>query len=586
MAEDDDLLEFAAEDTGTEAPAVVLRPWKVAIIDDDPAVHEGTRFALYDYSLNGSGIALLSAYSAEEGRRLLRDHCDIAVILLDVVMETDSAGLDLVGFIRNELKNETVRIILRTGQPGQAPERRVIVDFDINDYKAKTELTADKLFTTLTAALRGYQQLQRMEETRRGLEIIIDATPTLFDFKSMQRLAEGVLTQIASLLVVDCAGILVLRDVDAATQHFSVLAGSGCYRSYTGCSEVKLLAPELKDAIQRAFAQRKTEFLPTRSVLYIGTQSGSEVVVLLETGRELSETHRSLVEIFCSRLAVAFDNVALYAQLEQANRELERRVAERTQELTFANRRLEAQWERARRTNALQSEILETVAHDLKNPLSVILGRAEMLDELIASGKAGAERLESQVVQIKGSARRLTEMVNQLMADASTGVLDISVRWEDLDLANLLREVADANRTLAARKGQNLSLAAPDRLMLRGDPDRLREALDNIIGNAVKYSPLGGEIAVSARDEAGAPVIRVSDSGPGFAPEDMGRMFGRFQRLSAKPTGGESSTGLGLSITKRILELHAGDIAVEPNAGASGSTFVVRLKSAADAPGA
>jgi signal transduction histidine kinase len=586
MAEDDDLLEFAAEDTGTESLDAPLKPWKVAIIDDDPAVHEGTRFALYDYSLNGSGIALLSAYSAEEGRRLLRDHCDIAVILLDVVMETDSAGLDLVGFIRNELKNDTVRIILRTGQPGQAPERRVIVDFDINDYKAKTELTADKLFTTLTAALRGYQQLQRMEETRRGLEIIIDATPTLFDFKSMQRLAEGVLTQIASLLVVDCAGILVLRDVDAATQRFSVLAGSGCYRSYTGCSEVKLLAPELKDAIQRAFAQRKTEFLPTRSVLYIGTQSGSEVVVLLETGRELSDTHRSLVEIFCSRLAVAFDNVALYAQLEHANRELEHRVAERTQELTFANRRLEAQWERARRTNALQSEILETVAHDLKNPLSVILGRAEMLDELITSGKAGADRLESQVVQIKGSARRLTEMVNQLMADASTGVLDISVRWENLDLADLLREVADANRTLAARKGQNLSLAAPHRLMLRGDPDRLREALDNIVGNAVKYSPLGGEITVSATEEAGEPVIRVSDSGPGFAPEDMGRMFGRFQRLSAKPTGGESSTGLGLSITKRILELHAGDISVEPNAGASGSTFVVRLKSAADAPGA
>jgi signal transduction histidine kinase len=586
MAEEDDLLEFAAEETGTEAPAITLKRWKVAIIDDDPAVHEGTRFALYDYSLNGSGIELLSAYSAEEGRRLLRDHSDIAVILLDVVMETDSAGLDLVGFIRQELKNETVRIILRTGQPGQAPERRVIVDFDINDYKAKTELTADKLFTTLTAALRGYQQLQRMAETRRGLEIIIDATPTLFDFKSMQRLAEGVLTQIASLLVVDCAGILVLRDVDAATQHFSVLAASGCYRTYTGCSEVKLLAPELKDAIQRAFAQRKTEFLPTRSVLYIGTQSGSEVVVLLETGRELSDTHRSLVEIFCSRLAVGFDNVALYARLEQANRELERRVAERTQELTFANRRLEAQWERARRTNALQSEILETVAHDLKNPLSVILGRAEMLDELVSSGNPRADRLESQVVQIKGSARRLTEMVNQLMADASTGVLDISVRWEDINLANLVREVADANRTLAARKGQNLSLAAPPGLMMRGDPDRLREALDNIIGNAVKYSPLGGEIAVFATEEAGVPVVRVSDSGPGFAPEDMGRMFGRFQRLSAKPTGGESSTGLGLSITKRIVELHAGAISVEPNAGASGSTFVVRLKSAADAPGA
>src|SRR5437899_10880638 len=140
-------------------------------------------------------------------------------------METDSAGLDLVHFIRSTLKNETVRSILRTGQPGQAPERRVIVDYDINDYKAKTELTADKLFTSLTAALRSYQQLQRMVETRRGLEIIIEAASTLFDFKSMQRLAEGVLTQIGSLLNVDCAGILVLRDNGGnASADFSVLA--------------------------------------------------------------------------------------------------------------------------------------------------------------------------------------------------------------------------------------------------------------------------------------------------------------------------------------------------------------------------
>jgi signal transduction histidine kinase len=148
----------------------------------------------------------------------------------------------------------------------------------------------------------------------------------------------------------------------------------------------------------------------------------------------------------------------------------------------------------------------------------------------------------------------------------------------------LVRDVAESNRTLAARKGQDMSLAVPDRLMTRGDPDRLREALDNLIGNAVKYSPLGGGIAVSVANEAGDPVIRVADSGPGFLPEDMARLFGRFQRLSAKPTGGESSTGLGLSIAKRIIDLHAGDISVETNHGQSGSTFVVRLKSAADAP--
>ena len=170
----------------------------------------------------------------------MRAHPDIAAVLLDVIMETDVAGLELVEYIRNEIKNETVRIILRTGQPGQAPERRVIVQYDINDYKAKTELTADKLFTSLTAALRSYQQLERMVQTRRGLEIIIDAASTLYDFKSMQRLAEGVLTQLASLLNVDCAGILVLRDDGSARREFSVLAGSGCYSRFIGTDQLEI----------------------------------------------------------------------------------------------------------------------------------------------------------------------------------------------------------------------------------------------------------------------------------------------------------------------------------------------------------
>ena len=239
MAEPDDVLRLI-DDADAPPPPDGSRRWKIAVIDDDPAVHDGTRFALCDYRLNGQGLEIISAYSADEGRELMREHPDIAVVLLDVVMETDNAGLDLVQFIRNELKNETVRIILRTGQPGQAPERRVIVDYDINDYKAKTELTADKLFTSLTAALRSYQQLQRMVETRRGLEIIIDAASTLYDFKSMQRLAEGVLTQIASLLNVDCAGILVLRDDGTSGDGISVLAGSGCYSRFIGARDANV----------------------------------------------------------------------------------------------------------------------------------------------------------------------------------------------------------------------------------------------------------------------------------------------------------------------------------------------------------
>src|SRR6516162_6591116 len=370
MAEDD--IVHLIDDPGDRPPDQGPR-WKIAIIDDEPAVHDGTHFALADYRLNGQGLEILSAYSAAEGRQLMRSNSDVAVVLLDVIMESDTAGLELVEFIRQELKNETVRIILRTGQPGQAPERRVIVDYDINDYKAKTELTADKLFTSLTAALRSYQQLERMLQTRRGLEIIIDAASTLYDFKSMQRLAEGVLTQIASLLNVDCAGILVLRDYAETNDSFSVLAGSGCYGRL---GEAGTLDSELREVVRVAFRRRDNQFLEQRSVLYIRTGSGRELVVLLESSKQLSDTDRALIQIFGSRLSVAFDNVILYEQLQQANAHLEDRVRQRTRELLQANARLSAQWTRLQRANTFKSEVLGTVAHDLKNPLGVILGRA------------------------------------------------------------------------------------------------------------------------------------------------------------------------------------------------------------------
>jgi signal transduction histidine kinase len=578
MAEPDDVLQLI-DDTGAVESDQSARKWKIAVIDDDHAVHEGTRFALSDYNLNGQGLEILSAYSAAEGRTLMREHPDIAAVLLDVIMETDIAGLELVEYIRNEIKNETVRIILRTGQPGQAPERRVIVQYDINDYKAKTELTADKLFTSLTAALRSYQQLERMVQTRRGLEIIIDAASTLYDFKSMQRLAEGVLTQIASLLNVDCAGILVLRDDGSQTEDFSVLAGSGCYSRFTGTASSKSLDPDLRDMVEAAFRRRMNEFADQRTVLYLRTGSGREVVVLLQAERPLSETDRALVEIFSSRLSIAFDNVLLYQQLHEANTQLEDRVAQRTRALMQANRRLSAQWLRLQRANGFKNEILGTVAHDLKNPLGVILGRTEMLTELIATG-ASKDGVTTQVEHIRDAARRLTSMVDHLISDAMADAFDITIRREAVDLAALVSEVAEANQPLALNKQQVISVSAPPNLMTMCDTDRIREAIDNLVSNAIKYSPIGGNISVVVTNDEDTTVIHVSDEGAGLSPEDLGRLFGRFQRLSAKPTAGESSTGLGLSIVKRIIDMHGGEVTARSDGPGLGSSFTITLPAA------
>ncbi|MDF2118091.1 DUF3369 domain-containing protein [Roseiarcaceae bacterium H3SJ34-1] len=575
MNDHDDILSLSDDGPPADRPD---RVWKVAVIDDDPAVHDGTRYALYDYRLHRDGIKLLSAFSAAEGRELLKANPDIAVILLDVVMESENAGLELVGYIRNVIKNDMVRIILRTGQPGQAPERDVIVNFDINDYKAKTELTADRLFTVITAGLRSYQQLLKMAETRRGLEIIVEAASTLFDFKSMQKLAEGVLTQLSSLLAANCAGILVLRDVASDRKGFSVLAASGCYTALTGVDEPDRLDADMQLLISQAFQRKSTQFDEHRSVIYIQTSGSSEVVVILEAGKNLSDTDRAMVEIFCGRLSIAFDNVVLYDKLQQANALLERRVNDRTRELKAANDRLQLQWLRARRTNAFQSEILGMVAHDIRNPLGVILGRTEIVSEIANGPSLNATSVLTQMGHIRDSAQRLTAMVTDLISSAMTEDQDINLRQENVDFGQLGRAIVEANRPMAQRKSQTLDFACDDAIIVDCDIDRMRDAMDNLVSNAIKYSPAHGDIRVQVHSEGREAAFYVHDSGPGLMPDDKSRLFGRFQRLSAQPTGGETSTGLGLAIAKRIVDLHGGTIKAESAGMGHGSTFSIRLK--------
>jgi signal transduction histidine kinase len=130
---------------------------------------------------------------------------------------------------------------------------------------------------------------------------------------------------------------------------------------------------------------------------------------------------------------------------------------------------------------------------------------------------------------------------------------------------------------LATNKQQTMTVSAPPNFVTMCDADRMREAIDNLISNAIKYSPIGGKISVVVNHEQNKTIIRVADEGAGLSPEDLGRLFGRFQRLSAKPTAGESSTGLGLSIVKRIIDMHGGQVTAESGGPGQGSTFAVVL---------
>ncbi len=163
------IYDDTAENLQEEKPVEEKQQWQILIVDDDLDVHAVTRLALHKIRFKNRGLKFLSAYSRKEAFAVLRDTPDIALVLLDVVMETDDAGLSLARQIRGELNNQMIRVVLRTGQPGQAPEQSVVIEYDINDYKSKTELTAAKLFTTVVSSLRAYDSLQQAERGRAEL---------------------------------------------------------------------------------------------------------------------------------------------------------------------------------------------------------------------------------------------------------------------------------------------------------------------------------------------------------------------------------------------------------------------------------
>jgi CheY-like chemotaxis protein len=173
--------------------------WKILVVDDEPAIHQVTKLALRNLSVQGRPSLLINALSAKDAREQLAKHPDVAVVLLDVVMETEDAGLEFIKHIREQVGNPLIRIILRTGQPGQAPERQVMVDYDINDYKEKTELTASKLFTTVMSSIRTFGHLQTMEAYRLAVDVLGRLNTELFAATDAAGLAQALVAQLDAL---------------------------------------------------------------------------------------------------------------------------------------------------------------------------------------------------------------------------------------------------------------------------------------------------------------------------------------------------------------------------------------------------
>ena len=317
-----------AEDTDDEESWDGI--WKVLIVDDEPEIHAVTKLALGDFVFQGKKLEFFSAFSGEEAKKMFIQHSDIAVVLLDVVMETDDAGLLVADFIRNELHNHFSRIILRTGQPGQAPERDVIINYDINDYKSKTELTAQKLFTVVIAALRSYRDIIVIEENRFGLEKIISASANIFSIRSFESFVDGIVQQLASLIggTKDAAyltsAVLVPRPIEQYnSSELYVFTGKGEYEHKEGSRlEQVISGPRLKSCMQ-AYTNKSVVYEDEYLVAYCDSKSKrGSLLYLSGLPKKLDDSGRKLVEIFSQNVQIAFDNMLLTKDIEDTQREV------------------------------------------------------------------------------------------------------------------------------------------------------------------------------------------------------------------------------------------------------------------------
>lgn len=314
-----DLVEFAAEPDSVEDASASLSVWKILIADDDEEIHAVTKVALKNLRVQGRKLEFLSAYSGEEAIQVLSLHHDVAVVLLDVVMENDNAGLAAVKRIREGLNNQEIRIILRTGQPGYAPEESVVQEYDINDYKTKTELTKGHLVTAVVSSIRSYQQIRAINQNRKGLEKIIHAGSHLMEMQSLQAFSDGVVTQISSLLGLDAEGVLCARldDEGKEGERVYVMGAAGRYAPFIDNDLERITNPHIVYQVKRCLHERHHLFNEHDTTLYIGNMK-HVAAVYIQSHRPIVEDDRRLIEVFINNITVSYENVALFKQLRHA----------------------------------------------------------------------------------------------------------------------------------------------------------------------------------------------------------------------------------------------------------------------------
>jgi len=307
----DDRLLFADE-VGVPTFSPPDNAWLVLIVDDEEDVHRLTRFVLADFTFEGRPVTFLSAYCAADARDTLRDHPEVAVVLLDVVMEDDDTGLQLVRHLREDLGNHQARVVLRTGQPGHAPEADVVVRYDINDYKCKSDMTAEQLRHTLLVSLRDFRDIQTVVRSREGMRSIVAAASSLFRHQGIEGFVDQVLVELVDMLA-QAPGSRRVRGLTAVDRQGTITVR----RVHRMDDSVVARPLDAAALLPRVLRDRQGVFTPDGYLDVLGDH-----VIHVRWDSLGSEADRDLIRVFMANVTLAYRNLCLRQEIVETQKEI------------------------------------------------------------------------------------------------------------------------------------------------------------------------------------------------------------------------------------------------------------------------
>lgn len=305
-------------------PQLVVKKWKVLLVDDDHEMHQVTRLALSGFLFQDRPLELISALSGDEARKVMEEHDDVALALIDVVMESEHAGLELVRYIREHLNNKMTRLVLRTGQAGQAPEDKVIQEYEIDDYKEKTELTTQKLRTLLYSMLRSYRDLCLIEEQKQGLSRVIEASAKVQNTTTLKTYASSVLSQMTSLLKLNASAFYCIVKPCSAGEEARpfTLAATGEYVDcYQDCA-FDVLPEDVVKRCLKVLETKQSEDFGKAYICYLHDERGADNILYVNLNEELSELDKQLLQIYMYNIGLTFEKINLMEDLKETSKEL------------------------------------------------------------------------------------------------------------------------------------------------------------------------------------------------------------------------------------------------------------------------